>query len=90
MTQIAMGVNDADSRTRVNVLENKIAEERRLACSGFADAVQVMPAIFGLEVKRMLAAPSAAVANIPQGHVVTKTARLIKRVHVAASATTPR
>ena len=45
-SQIAVRINDADTITRFDVLENQVAKECCLACSALSDGVEMMPPVF--------------------------------------------
>jgi hypothetical protein len=56
--EIAMWVNDADAMSSLDVLEDKVPEERRLTGAGLAKHVQVLAAVGRGKAERLDASPS--------------------------------
>jgi len=56
--QVAVRVDDADALTGLDILENQIAKERRLASPGFADHVDVLTPVGTSKAERFSPAPN--------------------------------
>ncbi len=50
--QVAVRVNQSDAMTKLDVLQNEIAEQRRLSRTRFPDDVYVLPLVAGRYAKR--------------------------------------
>ena len=61
--KIAVRVNYTDAVAVINNLQNEIAQERRLARSGFSDAVDMLAAVSPLKAKWLLIVPDISTAK---------------------------
>jgi hypothetical protein len=68
--QIAVGINQANTVSKGDVLQNQIAEQRRFAGPGFADDVEVLALVNGRYAKGLGFTPAMTFADCDAGLVV--------------------
>src|SRR5438067_1571393 len=86
--EIAVRVDDPDTVTAVDVLEDEIAQERGLPGPGFADAVDVLPSIGTTKTEEFFSTPKIAHADVGYSLVGVFNC-LVFTLHVPGLAATP-
>jgi hypothetical protein len=61
--QVAVGVNDANSMSKGDVLDDQVPQERRFARTGFPNDVDVLPLVGGRYAKRLRLPPAVTFTN---------------------------
>jgi hypothetical protein len=62
--KVAMGIDDRDAFTGLDILKDQIPQQRCLAGAGFAKDIQVMASVSTRKSKRLIASPAKTCSDV--------------------------